>query len=284
MSISVTQPGKSSLVLASPVMNAAGTLGFGDETRDLIDMNRLGAFVTNPVTQAPRAPAHGTHVISLDSGVLVHTGLPNPGLRGVVSTYHAIWERLSIPVILHLVINSVDEVRRSFALLEDVDVLSAVELGVNDEITPADAGGQIRAAREHGDKPILVRLPFGASLDLATAAIDAGADSLVVCAPPRGTARDLSGKLIAGRIYSPTIKPVILRLVGQIARRSTVPVIGAGGIHSAQDVRDYLEAGAAAVQVDSALWIRPGLLDDIAHDLDGQSGTESSERPRNDEP
>ena len=88
--------------------------------------------------------------------------------------------------------------------------------------------------------------------------------------PPRGTARDFySGRLVSGRIYGPLVKPVVLRVVGQLTRRLDIPVIGAGGIHSADDARDYLEAGARAVQVDSVTWIQPNILELIARDLGG---------------
>jgi tRNA-dihydrouridine synthase len=90
-----------------------------------------------------------------------------------------------------------------------------------------------------------------------------------VCAPPRGTARDSGGRLVSGRLYGPFIKPLVLRMVGQFARRVNIPVTGAGGIHSPQDARDYLEAGAVAVQIDSVTWIEPSLLETIARDLGG---------------
>ncbi|MCA9911559.1 MAG: dihydroorotate dehydrogenase, partial [Anaerolineae bacterium] len=80
MAFQITRAGKSSLILESPVMPAAGTMGFADEYKGLVKLDKLGALVTNPVTLYPRSPASGTRVVALDSGVLVHSGLPNPGL------------------------------------------------------------------------------------------------------------------------------------------------------------------------------------------------------------
>ena len=75
---------------------------------------------------------------------------------------------------------------------------------------------------------------------------------------------------MTGRVYSPIVKPIVLRLVGVLARRiQDVPIIGAGGIHSPQDARDYLEAGAVAVQIDSVAWIKPRMVERIARDLSG---------------
>lgn len=269
MAVRITRVGKTSVVIDTPVMPMAGTFGYGDEYRDLLNIDKLGALVTNPVTYSPRSPAAGTHVVPLEAGVLVHTGLPNPGLNKVISKYRVVWDKLPLPVILHVVVNNIPEVRRCMERIEGEEAIDAVELGLSDEISTAEVEWHVRAAVEQSEKPALVRLPFGAPIELALAAVDGGADALVVAAPPRGTARDRGGKLVAGRLYGPMIKPMILRLVGQIARRVDVPVIGAGGIHSPQDARDYLEAGACAVQVDSATWVEPKLLEAIARDLGG---------------
>ncbi|MBE2266849.1 MAG: hypothetical protein IAE80_01370 [Anaerolinea sp.] len=279
MSYRITKPGKRSLVLDTPVMNAAGALGFGDQYRDLLNIDRLGAFVTNPITYTPRSPANGTRVVPLDAGLLIHTGLPNPGLSKVLSTYRAVWERLNVPVIAHLVATTPDDMGRCVRATDREEVIAGIELGLSDEISAAEAMWYVKAARDIAEKPLIVRVPFGWSLDMTKAIIDGGADALVMCSAPRGTARDASGRLVAGRVYSPTIKPLILRMVGQLARRSNIPVIGAGGIHSAQDARDYLEAGAVAVQVDSAVWIAPKLIENISRELGGMSITQQFETP-----
>lgn len=267
--IELTRPGKNSLTLDSPVMPAAGSFGFGDSYRDLIDIEKLGALVTNPVTYQPWSPASGTHVVALESGVLVHTGLPNPGISRVITRYHGLWKSLSIPVILHVVATSVDDVRSCMAVVEREYTVDAVELGLSDDLAPADAVRLVRAAVDRAEKPVIARLPFTDTETLAHAAADAGADAVVACAPPRGTARDTAGRLIAGRVYGPLVKPIVLRMVGQLARRLDIPVIGAGGIHTPDDARDYIEAGARAVQVDSVTWIKPRTLELIARDLGG---------------
>lgn len=270
MSIRITRHAKNSLIVESPVMNAAGTLGFGDEYRDLLDLSTLGAFVTNPITYTPWNPATGTRVVPLDGGVLVHTGLPNPGISKVIEQHRAVWERMRMPVIAHVVINVADEVQKCISILDREPIIAAIEFGLSDEISPAETEWYLRAATDRLEKPLLARLPFGASIDHFNAAIDAGANALVVCAPPRGTTRDQDGRLVAGRVYGPLVKPIILRMVGQLARRfPQIPLIGAGGIHSPQDARDYIEAGAVAVQVDSVTWVMPKMLETIALDLHG---------------
>jgi dihydroorotate dehydrogenase len=168
-------------------------------------------------------------VVELDGGLLVHTGLPNPGISKVVTQNRGYWERLPIPIIAHVVVNTVEEVYGCMTILEREETISAVELGLSDEISAAETEWYIRSAAHRTEKPLIVRMPFSATLDHFDAAIDAGAASLVICA---------------------------------------------GGIHSPQDARDYLEAGAVAVQVDSVTWVQPGMLDTIARDLGGMQLTQ----------
>ncbi len=268
MALTIERRGKGSLMLDPPVMAAAGVLGFADEYKGLIKLDKLGALVTNPVTLYPRSPASGTRVIPVGAGVLVHSGLPNSGLEATLSAYSGKWRKLPLSIVLHLVATTPEEVRRACERINAEEHIDAVELGIGDDTSAQDVLLLVRAARDL-DKPLLVRVPFQDALPLARTCVDGGADAIVVCAPPRGTARDTGGRLVSGRVYGLLIKPMTLRLVGQVARAVRPPVIGAGGIHSPQDARDYLDAGAAAVQVDSVTWVKPQMLEIIARDLGG---------------
>lgn len=271
MAIEITRPGKYSLIVSTPVMPAAGTFGFGDNYQKLINYDKLGAIVTNPVTIDPWNPATGTRIVALDAGVLVHTGLPNPGLNRTVKQYRKVWENLPIPVILHLVGTTVEHIERATRRIDEVDELNAVELGLNDGISEDEAFDLVEAAAKM-EKPLLVRLPFYETYKLAMPVIDAGADALVVSGAPRGTARDVhSGKLVSGRVYGPLVKPMTLRMVGRLRREipAEIPIIGSGGVHSPNDARDFIEAGAVAVQVSTATWVQPRMLERISRDLGG---------------
>ncbi len=268
MTIEITRPSKNSLQVDSPVMPAAGVVGFGDSYRDLINFEKLGALVTNPVTYQPWNPATGPRVVPLDAGMLIHTGLPNPGISKILAKYRGLWSSLPLPVIMHLAVTTLEHVRKSASRIEAESAVDAIELGLNDETDWEEAEQVIAAAVKNTEKPVIVRLPFQSALELAQAAVEAGAAALVACAPPRGTGRDpFSGRLISGRIYGPLLKPIILRTVGQLVKVVDIPVIGAGGIHTQQDARDFLDAGARAVQVDSVTWIEPKMLEYIARDL-----------------
>src|SRR5512137_304237 len=108
---------KRGLGLANPVMNASGVLGFAGEARALVDVSGLGAFVTNALTAMPRTPAQPPNAVQLENGVLIHTGLPNPGVRAALRRYAREWNRLGPPVIVHLAATTPADVRRSVALL-----------------------------------------------------------------------------------------------------------------------------------------------------------------------
>jgi len=289
---------KRGLSLSRPVMNASGVLGFAGEYRGLVDFDRLGAFVTNALTAIRRAPAAPPNVIPLPNGVLIHTGLPNPGARAAVRRYAREWARLGPPVIVHLAATTPTEVQRSVDLLERVESVSGLELGLRDDVSVSEAAALIHAAR--GGPPLIVRLPVLRAAELCAAASQAGADALTVGAPPRSSpparlragtawggsmppqpapgllsiAKNSDGEEeslderdeqnIAGRFYSPENFSMALEAVRQVsAKNLDVPVIGAGGIFSAEAAREMLAAGAVAVQIDAALWNDPRILRDL---------------------
>jgi dihydroorotate dehydrogenase (NAD+) catalytic subunit len=262
--------GKQPLTLQNPVMCAAGTIGFGGEYARLISLDKLGAVVTNPITYKARRAATGPRVVALDSGVLIHTGLPNPGIHRVIRDYAPAWKNSPTAVIVHLAATSPDELRKCVASLEGVAGVVALELGFEEDCTHRDIKLMVGAALEHSELPILTQLPLQNAAILASAAQDAGAGAVVISAPPRGTAKDpLTGQMVGGRVYGPWVKPLVLRAVGQVAGAVKIAVIGAGGIHNPDDARDLLEAGAQAVQLDAITWIRPAMTDIIARNLGG---------------
>lgn len=269
--IELTRSGKTPLVVENPVMPASGTFGFdGAAYRDLIDLTKIGAIVTNPVTWRPRHAAHGPRVVPLPSGVLVHTGLPNPGISRLIKHYGSRWARSLAPVIVHVVATNPAEVAHCAGALERCEGVSGIELGLHDQAVPEEIAQILKAALESTQLPLLVCVPLYSAVESARAAQEAGAGGLVVAAAPRGTARDPeTGRLVGGRVYGPWLKPQALRAVGQVARMATVPVIGSGGIHSPDDARDFIEAGASAVQIDTVTWTNPHMLEVIARNLGG---------------
>lgn len=269
--IELTRTGKNTLVIENPVIAAAGTLGFdGAAYQALIDFTRLGALVTNPITWKPRQAARGPRVVPMPSGVLIHTGLPNPGLNQIIKNYGARWAHSLAPVIVHIVATSTAEVGRCAAALDRCEGVAGIELGLHDQAGPDDIAALIQAAIAHTQLPLLAQVPLYSAVESARAAEDAGVGGVVVAGPPRGTTRDPeTGQLVGGRVYGPWLKAQALRAVGQVAQAATIPVIGGGGIHSPDDARDFLDAGAVAVQVDTVTWAQPRMIEVIARNLGG---------------
>lgn len=266
--------GKQSLQLSNPVIGASGAFGFSNEYARLIDLDKLGALITNPVTLKPRRVASGTHVVAVDSGVLIHSGLPNLGVHKVYQQHAARWKKMSTAVIVHLVATTPAEVAECAMVVDRNEGVAAIEIGVNDEVTTREMKKMVEAVRNATHLPILAQLPLNSAFQVAGAAEDGGADALVVAAPPRGTARDpISGLFVGGRLYGPWLKAMGLRAVGQIAAKCKIPIIGAGGIFNPLDARDYIDAGAKAVQVDAVAWVNPSMVELIARDLGGLEKT-----------
>lgn len=258
--------------LSVPVMNAAGFLGFAPEWRGAVDLTRLGAFITNPISLKTRTPAHGVRYLTFAGGLLLHTGYPNPGLSQVIRRYASVWARSPLPIVVHLLAENVAEVAIMVRRLESVEGVMAIELSI-----PPDSDIQLTQAMVQaaaGELPLIVRLPLERAVELAEAigrggeagsgrhgeeAIgreDDAADRPIAFSlgPPRGALPDQDGKLVHGRLYGPAIFPLALQAATALAKLGR-PIFGAGGVYSPQDIQTMLAAGAAAVQLDAALWL-----------------------------
>jgi dihydroorotate dehydrogenase (NAD+) catalytic subunit len=248
---------KFDLSLNPPLMNAAGSLGFSPSSRGSGMIVELGAFVTNPVSLAPRSPAQNRGLQTFPGGFILHTGHPNPGLKAVIRRHAARWRRLKIPVIVHLLAQGENEMAVMVRMRESRGGVSAVEVGLPPEADKELVARLVRLAV--GELPVLARLPLERLLELAGAAMNAGA-AAVSLGPPRGTLPGPVGRLLRGRAYGQALYPLALAVVGSLAK-DRIPVIGACGVYHPADIEAMLAAGALAVQLDSVLWRgRPSFL------------------------
>lgn len=275
--IEITLPRKTSIVVETPILFAAGTVGYdGAGYRKLIALDQFGGIVTSPVTLKPRAPANGPRLVPLTAGFLLHTGLPNRGIKRVIQEYEGAWKRSVLPIILHIAASTPEEAGDMARVADRCQQLAGLEIGIQDGISIRELQETLKAIRHNTDLPILARLPLYDALALAEVAQRNGADGLVVSAPPRGTEREShAGRLVGGRVYGPWLKAQSLRVVGRVVQYASVPVTGAGGIHSVEDARDFLAAGAVAVQLDSVVWVNPTQAESIASGI-GNSGLTST--------
>jgi len=267
---------KTGLALDNPVMPAAGCFGLGSEYARLVDVESLGAIVVGPVTTGKRQGANPPCKLPIPGGVLLHTGLSNPGIAAIVRRCTRVWARSPVPVIVHVAGTSPGETASCCQRLASIEAVAGIELGLSDTIGPDDVAAIIQAARATTNHPLIVRLPLldGPSLhSLCKAAVEAGTDALTIAAPPRGTVwhrpdgQPESGQFVRGRLYGPFVLPLALHALRRVVKLVSVPIIGCGGIHSAEDARAFLRAGATAIQMDSALWRDPSCLARIARSL-----------------
>jgi dihydroorotate dehydrogenase (NAD+) catalytic subunit len=262
---------KTGLALANPVMPAAGCFGFGPEYARLVEVEALGAVVFGPITAGKRTGANLPRTLPVPGGVLLHTALANPGITSVVRRRARAWTRSPVPVIVHVAGTSPGETAACCKRLAGVEAVSGVEIGLFDTVDPDDAVAIVQAARATTNQPLIARLPLidGDPLySLCEAVVDAGVDALTVAAPPRGTAwHEPGGRFVHGRLYGPFVHPLALRVLRRVVELVSLPVIGCGGIHSAEHARAFLHAGAVAVQVGGALWRDPSCLARIARSL-----------------
>jgi dihydroorotate dehydrogenase len=256
--------GKRDLVLDPPLTNASGILGFSTEAASLIDFSRLGGFITNPISLGKRDPAGGSRFVPTPGGFVLHTGLPNPGLRSCIRRYRQRWRAMACPVILHLIADRPEDMTRMVEWLEPLEEIAGVEVGLQDE-QPAAVSRLVGAAASR-ELPVLARVPFTAPVASIWAALDAGAAGISL-APPRAALPGPAGISGRGRLYGPAVFPLALETITGIrANGVEAPLFAAGGIYRRDQMEAMLSAGASGVQLDGALWTEPEALLSVGDD------------------
>lgn len=246
---------KFDLTFDRPLMNAAGSLGFAPDRHGPVDLSRLGAFVTHPVSLERRSPARGVRYLAYPGGFLLHTGYPNPGLRAAVRRYAGQWGRSPVPVLVHLLCQRVEELAQAVQRLEGIPGVAGIELGLPPEIEAGQASALVQAAT--GELPVIARLPLERAVELGQALTKNNTTPEGLAGfslgPPRGLLLTPDGGLARGRLYGPGVFPLALATVQALSALG-VPVIGGGGVYGVEQAEAMREAGAVAVQVDAVLW------------------------------
>jgi len=229
-------------------MNTAGSLGFAPDTRTGISLDLFGAFITNPFSLRPRVPTFQPAVIEYPGGFLLHTGLPNPGLKLGIKKYAAKWNRSNLPIIVHLMADRPEETQIMVRMLEEIENVMAGELG----FAPLLANDIILLTLEMclGELPLIFSLPIEQVLTLGPRLMQEGAQAISISAP-RGAL--MTDHLVTGRLNGPSLFPQALDTVNKSAKLG-IPIIGAGGVWTTENADAMLSVGALAVQVDAALW------------------------------
>jgi dihydroorotate dehydrogenase (NAD+) catalytic subunit len=275
LSVQLGLKNKSGLLLSNPVMTASGTFGYGTEYEHLFDINKLGALVCKGTTLEPKAGNPQPRIAETPCGILNAIGLQNIGVKALIQEKAPIWCGWRVPVIVNVAGNSVEEYAKLAAELEGVPGISGIEVniscpnvkrgGMEFGSDPASAARVTAAVRHSTSLPLWVKLTPNTSdiTSIALAAADAGADAIVLINTLKGMAIDIRTRRpvlgnITGGLSGPAIKPVALRMIYEVAGvLKDFPLIGVGGILTAEDALEFIMAGASAVQVGSANLFNP---------------------------
>jgi dihydroorotate dehydrogenase (NAD+) catalytic subunit len=273
--------------MKNPVMVASGTFGFGKEYADLVDLSKLGAIVTKGTSLEPWEGNPPERIAETPAGMLNAIGLQNDGVDSLINEKLP-WLRsaaLGVPVIVNIVGRTVDEYAEVARRLDGVKGVSGLEVNVS--CPNVKEGGiafgtdcgvlaeVVAAVRKATSLPVIPKLSPNVTdiAAMARACVGAGADAVSLINTLLGTAIDAETRTfklanITGGLSGPAIKPVALRMVWQVAQAVSVPVIGIGGIMTAEDAVEFLLAGADAIQIGTASFVNPNTAVEVAEGLD----------------
>ncbi|MDR2094822.1 MAG: dihydroorotate dehydrogenase [Treponema sp.] len=265
----------------NPVIAASGTFGYGREYAGLLDIGSLGGICTKGLTLNARTGNTGVRLWETPTGLLNSIGLENPGIHAFIKHELPHLNTLGPVVIVNLSGASVEEYAEGARLLNEASpAIGMIELNISCPnvkaggmafgLDPGAAARVVAEVRRAASLPLMVKLSPNAP-DLAAVARacrDAGADALSLVNTFKAMAIDIHKKqpvfdrTFAG-LSGPCIRPIALRMVWELHRAVEIPIVGMGGIASAEDALEFLMAGASAVQVGSATFSRPGAMTEI---------------------
>ena len=271
--------------LSNPVIPASGTFGYGYEFAELYDINCLGTFSFKGTTKDPRFGNPTPRIAECSSGMINAVGLQNPGVEKVISEeLPKLAKCFHKPVMANVSGFSVADYAYTCEKLDKEDQVGWLEVnvscpnvhggGMSFGTQPEAAAEVTRAVKAVTTKPVIIKLSPNVTdiVSIARACEDAGADGISLINTMLGMRINLNTRkpIIAntmGGFSGPAIFPVAVRMVYQVAKAVKVPVIGMGGVSSAEDVIEMMLAGATAVEVGAANLVNPYVCRDIIRDL-----------------
>lgn len=274
--------------LANPVMTGSGTSGYGPEYGDVLDLTRLGAFVTKAVSPEPRKGNPPERTVETRGGMLNAIGLANVGLDCFIADKVPFLEKLGVPAIVNVVGHSVEDYRTVCRALDPIECIAGLELnvscpnvadGLEFGTDPVRLQRLVAAVRPEVKRAkLIVKLSPNVTdiASTAAAAVAGGAEVLSVINTLSGMAINVETwkPILANRtggLSGPAIKPVALFMVNRVyervARDAGVPIIGMGGISDWRDAVEFFLAGATAIAVGTALFVDPRTPLRICDDL-----------------
>ena len=274
LSIQLAPKHQTGLLLANPVMTAAGTFGYGTEYSQIFDIEKLGAIVCKGTTLEPRDGNPQPRLAETASGLLNSIGLQNIGVNALIKQKAPLWASWRVPVIVNIAGETINDYAQLASQLDGVAGISAIEVNIscpNIKAGGAEFGANPKSAAEvtasvkaATSLPILVKLTSNNSniVKVAMAVAEAGADAITLINTLKGMVIDITKRRprlgnITGGLSGPAIKPVALYMVYEVAGAVELPIIGCGGIATGSDAIEFIMAGASAVQVGTANFTNP---------------------------
>lgn len=270
--------------LRNPVLAASGTFGYGVEFEEIVSLNKIGGFVTKGLSRAPMPGNRPPRLLETASGMMNAIGLQNMGVDAFIQEKLPAIRKLPCVAMANVFGNTVEDHCAVIQALNGADGIAAYELNASCPNTHSggmvfgtDAGllsDLVARAKSVSQRPVIVKLsPNVTSIaQMARAAADAGADAVSLVNTFLALAIDANTRRprlshVTGGLSGPAIKPIALRMVWEAARAVSIPIIGMGGITTAEDAVEFLLAGATAVEVGTASYADPRAVERIARGL-----------------
>lgn len=272
------------LIINNPVMAASGTFGYGEEYAPYYDINRVGAVIVKGLSLEARTGNLPPRIMETPCGMLNAIGLENPGVKIFIKEKLPFLRKYTMAVIVNIFGESIDEYKRVAEIISAAEGVHGLEINISCPNvkkggivfgTDPDMAYEItKEVKGVSDLPVLVKLtPNVTDICMIAESVQAaGADAISLINTLTGMSVDIEQRIphlanITGGLSGPAIKPIALRMVWQVAKRVTVPVIGVGGITNARDALEFLIVGATAVQVGTAHFINPHAAVDVVEGM-----------------
>ena len=262
------------LELKNPVMTASGTFGYGLEFADFIHLEDLGGIIVKGTTLNPREGNDYPRMVETASGMLNCVGLQNKGVDYFCKHIYPEIKRIGTNMIVNVSGSTLEDYAECAARINELDKIPAIELNISCPnvrqggmafgVTCEGAASVVKAVRAKYNKTLIVKLSPNVTniADIACAVEAEGADSVSLINTLMGMAIDIEKRkpilsIGTGGLSGPAVKPVALRMVWQVAKAVKIPVIGLGGIMTAEDAIAFMMAGATAIEIGTANFIDP---------------------------
>ena len=272
------------LQMVNPVMTASGTFGYGIEFADLVDLSQIGGIIMKGTTLNPREGNDYPRMAETASGMLNCVGLQNKGVDYFCQHIYPQVKDIPSNMIVNVSGSSPDDYAECAARINQLDNIPAIELNISCPnvkqggmafgVTTEGASQVVRAVRRAYDKTLIVKLsPNVTSIaDIARSVEDAGADAVSLINTLMGMAVDIERRkprlsINTGGLSGPAVKPVALRCVWQVAKAVGIPVIGLGGIMTAEDAIEFFMVGASAIEIGTGNFIDPAISVKVAQGI-----------------